>query len=368
MQQIVLPQSGMKKKDRKEAYRIFVHQIKVLGEQIGFKVSARGWCYQMESFGLINKDEFDRVESIINKCRRNGLLPIDFTAEEDARKFSGVEEPEDEEPISYMRKFLKYTLRCGEWYTPNWWDGEKYYVQMLVEKVDLKTLFKPVCEEYHIPVATAKGWSSMLQRAEYARRFKEAEDMGLTCVLLYMGDHDPDGLRISDFIRKNLRDIMNIEWDDGFDGYDPKHLIIDRFGLNYNFIAEHNLTWIDNLITGTGRNLASPLHKNHHMDYVQDYLKKYGARKCEANAIIPQPEIARTFCRDVIEGGNNERESNFRNVWHGVGPEALGRFKAKRQAILDELVEYRKKLNIDEPIKQAIKAIDDKIGEEVDDE
>ena len=176
---IVLPEKGMKKAERDEAYRQFVYQLKSLGEQIGFKVSARGWCYQMESFGLINKDEFNRVESIINKCRKNGMLPVDFTAEEDARKFSGVEEEEDVSPIGYMRRFLNGSLQCGNWYTPDWWENEDYYIQMLVEKVDLKTLFKPVCEEYHIPIATAKGWSSMLQRAEYARRFKEAEDMGL---------------------------------------------------------------------------------------------------------------------------------------------------------------------------------------------
>jgi len=56
---------------------------------------------------------------------------------------------------------------------------------MLVEKIDLKSLFGPVCWDYHIPIATSKGWSSMLQRAEYARRFKQAENMGLKCVTGY---------------------------------------------------------------------------------------------------------------------------------------------------------------------------------------
>lgn len=707
---IVLPRKGMSPDEREVAYNEFVTQIQELSRQIGFKVSARGWCYQMESFRLINKDEFDRVEKIINKCRKNGLLPIDFTAEEDARKFSGVETEETETPIAYMRRFLRGSLNCGSWYTPDWWDGEDYYIQMLVEKVDLKTLFKPVCEEYHIPVATcvdnkteiltidgwkffqsltksdkvatmdktgrlvyskptriiseyyngkmyqiknratdqlvtpnhrvyikrqknnkkneqfeicpvsevvhlqnlkfkrnivwkgkkkskfvlpliesnggynkiknkldmntwlqflgyyisegsstkiknhqyrvqlaqrnptikrkmiecvkklgynfytdwqsvqitnkqlytyltklgksyekyipkeylelppgqlrilldaliegdghrrktnvvyitsskelannvqelalksgyyasislrtnkgsvsiiekrtvlsihptysvnicqahkefhvnhgkkdwkiveysgtihcvevpsgliyvrrngksvwtgnSKGWSSMFQRAEYARRFQEAEDMGLTCVLLYCGDHDPDGLRISDFIRKNLHDISDVMWDDGTSGYDPSSLIIDRFGLNDDFIKEHNLTWIDNLITGTGRNLASSSHKNFHMDYVQDYLKKFGPRKCEANAIVPIPQIARDFCREIIEGGNTDREDNINNQWYGVGEEALDRFAQKRQEIIDELTEFRERTGIEKPIREAIKAIDEEVGEE----
>ena len=137
----------------------------------------------------------------------------------------------------------------------------------------------------------------MTQRAEYARRFKEAEDRGMKAVLLYCGDHDPDGLRISDFLKSNLYDLKDIEWSDGTPGYDPTWLEINRFGLNADFIEEHELTWIDNLITGSGRNLASPSHKNHYQPYVQDYLGKFGARKCEANAIVPLPAIAREYIR-----------------------------------------------------------------------
>jgi hypothetical protein len=140
---------------------------------------------------------------------------------------------------------------------------------MVVEKIDLKTLFGPICDVYHIPIATSKGWSSVSQRAEYARRFKEAEDDGLKCVLLYCGDHDPDGLRISDFLRGNLEQLRYIRWGDGTDGYDPSNLIIDRFGLNYDFIEANNLTWIENLITGSGGNLADPGHPNFHLPYVQ---------------------------------------------------------------------------------------------------
>jgi len=235
-----------------ENLKKFAEQLFDLSEQIGFKVSARGWCYQLESARFINKDQFDRVEAMINKCRKKGILPIDFVAEEEGRQFSGVELEESKTPVQYLKAYLTAPLECHEWYTPDWWDGEKYYIQMLVEKIDLKTLFEPVCRKYHIPIATSKGWSSMLQRASYARRFKEAEDKGLICVLLYCGDHDPDGLRISDFIKSNLVDISDIVWEDGSVGYNPRDLIIQRFGLDYDFIQRHKLTWIDNLVTGSG--------------------------------------------------------------------------------------------------------------------
>src|SRR5262249_17222070 len=151
---------------------------------------------------------------------------------------------------------------------------EEYYTQMLVEKIDLVTLFQPVCKDYHIPVANCKGWQSILLRADYARRFKEAEERGLKCVLLYCGDFDPGGLLMSDRLRKNLEDLKRGRWGDGTEGYDPKDLEIVRFGLNYDFIEENNFTWIEGLETGGRRkgqitDLADPRHEHHKREYVQ---------------------------------------------------------------------------------------------------
>lgn len=323
----------------------FAVNIIKISQGIGFQLSSRGWCYQLEGFRLINKNQFDLVENVINDCRKYGLLPIDFTAEEEGRKFSGVEIPETMTPVEYMERFLKATLQCEDWYTPNWWDGEEYYIQLLVEKIDLKTLFEPVCRKYHIPIATSRGWSSMLQRAEYAKRFREAEDKDLKCVLLYCGDHDPDGLRISDFLRSNLVELQHIRWSDGVRGYDPEELIIERFGLNYEFIIDNDLTWIDNLITGSGKNLASPTHPNHFQDYVQDYLSRVGERKCEANALVIRPAQAQDLCREAIE--------KF------LGTESLQRFQEKRDTIVAELSEFREQSGLEEAVNKALDIIEE---------
>ena len=218
--------------------------------------------------------------------------------------------------------YITFILNSDKYYTPDWWIGEDYYIQVLVEKIDLKTLFGDVCKDYHIPIANAKGWSSILQRAEYARRFKEAEERGLRCVLIYCGDHDPDGLRISDTIRTNLEQVNDVKWSDGELGYDPSNLIIDRIGLNYDFIQQNGYTWIDNLITGSGKNLASPHHPNYKLPYLQNYLREFGERKCEANAIVTTPEKA----KDLISG----------NIIKYLGSDSLNRFALKREAVRDE--------------------------------
>ncbi len=301
--------------------REFAACILELGARAGFKISSRGWAYYLESERVINKNQFDRVEDAINRCRKMGLLPIDFVAEEPSRQFEVVEVPTARDGTTLeavAARNIDDLLEGSYLFTPDWWEGEEYYIQIVVEKIDLKTLFLPVCRRFHIPIATSKGWSSMLQRAEYARRFSEAEAMGLKCVLLYCGDHDPDGLRISDFLRSNLADLAEVEWSDGWPGYDPDDLIIHRFGLNKKLIDKHKLTWIDNLITGSGKDLSKRNHPNHDMPYVQEYLRDIGPRKCEANAIIPYPVVARELVVEAIE--------------HYLGENAEERFEAKEVA------------------------------------
>ncbi len=328
----------------------FADMLQEIQSRIGFKVSARGWCYQLEVDGLINKGQFDKVEKWINTCRKRGIIPIDFTAEEEGRKFSGILHPNTNTPEEEMREWIEYLRDTDTFgFIPDYWDGEKYYIQMLVEKIDLKTLFMPICKQYKIPVATSKGWSSMLQRAEYARRFKLAEDNGLQPVLLYCGDFDADGLRISEFIRSNLVDLTNVEWGDGVEGYNPEGLEIIRFGLNHDFIEKHHLTWINNMITGSGKNLASPTHKNYNMPYVQHYIKTYGVRKCEANAIVPYPDLA----KELVEG-----------AIHGLlGRDAKQRFRKKRDKVKERIQEFRDRTGLNDVLNQALDEID-KINDE----
>lgn len=45
--------------NRKEGLREFAAELERISDTIGFKISARGWCYQLEGFGLITKAEFD---------------------------------------------------------------------------------------------------------------------------------------------------------------------------------------------------------------------------------------------------------------------------------------------------------------------
>jgi hypothetical protein len=297
---IILPKRkpGRQSKAAEERYEeelaTFCGAILQIQSSLDFQVSSRGWCYILEEHGLL-KGDFDGAQKLFVECRKQGLLPLNFVADDSAREFGGLEAIDDDDIDGVAEAIIdnaKSVYRC---YTPfSFWDDKDVFIQALVEKIDLKHLFKPVFNEFHIPFANARGWSDLNSRASLMRRFEEMEDAGKRCVLLYCGDHDPGGLAISDFLRPNLEELTDaVEWF-------PGNLIIDRFGLNYDFIEENNLTWIDNLVTSSGGRLDDPRHKDHRKFYVQSYLKEFGVRKVEANALVVRSEAGRRLCREAI--------------------------------------------------------------------
>jgi hypothetical protein len=75
----------------------------------------------------------------------------------------------------------------------------------------------------------------------------------------------------------------------------------ERFGLDAEFVDREGLVWINNLVTSKGEYpLDDRRHPDHYKPYVQEYLRKYGARKVEADALLKVPDLGRALCRQAI--------------------------------------------------------------------
>lgn len=273
----------------------FCAAIREINSTLDFRVSSRGWCYVLEEHGVA-KGDFDAAQKLINDCRKRGLLPLDICSEDDGRQAEHLERIDDETPKEFAAGWINY-VRTGahQLFMPiSFWDDLDVYIEMTVEKVDLKSLFAPICAEFHIPTTNVSGWNDINSRAAIMRRFAFWEAQGKRCVLLHCGDHDPGGLHLSNFLRANMAELTRTV------GWSPDNLTIDRFGLNADFIKKHRLTWIDNLVTGSGGRLDDPRHPVHFKSYVQTYLRRFGARKVEANALVVRPDAGRQLCRRAI--------------------------------------------------------------------
>jgi hypothetical protein len=274
----------------------FCDEILEIRSRLDFEVSSRGWCYLLEEHGL-SKGDFDVAQQLIAECRRQRLLPMDIVAEDGARSFDNLEQIDHLGPEGEARSIVSTVRWLPDRYTPfSFWDDQDVYLEALVEKIDLKSLFKPVCSGFYVPIANARGWSDLNTRWAMLERIRRRAAEGKHCIVLYCGDFDPAGLNISNALRQNFAELLtHAEWLELM-----PLLTIDRFGLNYDFIEAQGLTWIDNLETGSGRSLADPRHKDHKQAYVQDYLKRFGVRKVEANALVVRPDAGRELCRQAI--------------------------------------------------------------------
>jgi hypothetical protein len=282
----------------KDAYAedlaVWCEKIKVINSRLDFSVGTRGWCYILEERGLA-KGDFPKAETLITDCRKSGALPLDICAEDDNRQAENLKHIDGTDPEEEAAYIIEIARKGYLRYNPiSLWDSQNVYIEMMVEKIDLKSLFSEVCEEFCVPITNNRGWSDLNSRAAIMRRFKAHEEHGQRGVLLYCGDHDPAGLNISNSLHGNLTDLANAV------GWDPVNLKIDRFGLNADFIKRHRLTWIDNLETGSGEDLGDPKHRDHHKPYVQNYIAKFGRRKVEANALVVRIDAGRKLCRDAI--------------------------------------------------------------------
>jgi len=309
-----IPHGSIDNTDHEERLQSFANELLHINRQItvNLKFGSRGWCYRLEGLGKIHKGEFDACQKAINDCRKLGFLPIDFVAQDQdmTRHFKGIHvasKPEVE--LTGLKDDIETMLTNLPSKTTDYWIGEEYYVMMCVEKGDLINLFKPICDEYHVPLVSSKGWAPILLRSHMANLSLKAENRGLKPVLLLFYDHDPAGLKISRTFRKNLKDC------EGGTDWSPEGLIIDRFGLNAEDIEQYGLMWIENLRTSSGRKST---------DY--DYIETYGYKKCEANALFKNDDTLKAgeeICRKAIE--------------KYYGEDALNRFKEKEKASKEKL-------------------------------
>jgi len=293
---------ALMRKGRKRKYeqnmllRTFANKLIELQKDYDSKYPSRDWCYILEGYNLIRKGQFDYVQkNLINECRKRGFLPIDFIAEDESRQIINLYEPENETVEALVVEQIDVLFNLGDYHKLPYWENEECFIQMGVEKKGLISLFNPICEKYNIPIANFKGWSDLNLFNNLARNFKEMEKKGKIPIMFFYGDHDPKGLQISEKIKKLFYDYIDgTKWN-------PINLVVDRIGLNYDFIEEYNLMWIDNLESSSGKQPKRDVFGNYEDLYIHNYISQFGERKVEANAVIKVPAIVRNYLVEKIE-------------------------------------------------------------------
>jgi len=286
----------------RDRLRIFAQEILAIARKSSFHIPPRmrGWGYRLEQLSKIDKGQFDALAVAINDCRnlgeKNGGLPMDIISPDpdESRHFKGIHRATS--PKVTLEQFRNSTMEMlGSLpaIMTDFYESEQYYLMMVVEKGEVLNLFGPICEEYgSIPYVSSKGWSNLEIRYSIAQQCKWAAAHGLKPVLLCFYDMDPKGEQIPEIFRKHLKKMEPAS------GWNPDTMDIVRFGLTEDQIREHELSWVDNLKTSSGKEAKRTKS-------VLAYIERHhGERKCEMESLYKDDKTTRAaeqICRKAIE-------------------------------------------------------------------
>jgi hypothetical protein len=165
--------------------------------QQGYSLSLRQVYYQMVARNIIENNErcYKNLGTLISDARLAGL--IDWNAIEDRTR----------------------SIRSNaHWYTPkdiinsaaysyhlDYWEGQKNYVEVWVEKDALVGIVGQICERLDVKYFSCRGYVSQSEMWGAAERLISSQRKGQNVIILHLGDHDPSGRDMSRDIQDRLR-------------------------------------------------------------------------------------------------------------------------------------------------------------------
>ena len=148
------------------------------------------------------------------------------------------------------------------------------HIEIVAEKLTLKSIIRPVCAKYNIPYVIGRGYSSLPSRWEVVKRFRRSGKEKLCLVVL--GDLDPEGIDINESLLQSMREDFGL--------YD--FVVAVRAGLNPEHIQRFHLS--EN--TSEAKSGSSRYAK---------FVQRFGRRVYELEAL--QPEQLQEILSEAID-------------------------------------------------------------------
>jgi len=130
-----------------------------------------------------NERSYKKLGDIISDARRAGL--VDWYAIEDRTRYI-------RQRTSW--KDPQHILRAvAEQFCLNPWRSQTRQPEVWIEKDALVSVIEGVCDRYHVPHFSCRGYTSDSEIWRAAMRMHRYHDEGREPIILHLGDHDPSG-------------------------------------------------------------------------------------------------------------------------------------------------------------------------------
>ena len=266
----------------------------------GYNLTLRQLYYQFVSRDLIPNTErsYKNLGALVTRARKAGLLS--WTAINDNVRslatpyyindkgfvaYDFVERPDD--LITDLKSLVNFDR----------WKRQEHYVEVWVEKDALSEVVRRSCRRYDVAWLACRGYLSSSEAWRAGQRFAKADQRGKECVIIHLGDHDPEGI---DMTRDNDERVWL------YSNCSPVH--VRRIALNMDQIMEHN---------------PPPNWAKVSSSRYEKYVMTYGEHCWELDALRPQ------IINDLIESAIREYIDD--DTWN----ETLREEEEARELIVD---------------------------------
>ncbi|MGH9311736.1 MAG: hypothetical protein ACRD1S_00930 [Vicinamibacterales bacterium] len=260
----------------------------------------RAVCYRLFTMSLIGsmaKGETNRVSTQLTWARERGVIPWRWIVDEtrEAERVNAFTDPQD-----YIEVVKRSYRRDG-------WTDQPEWVEVWSEKGTIRGTLAPVLNTYGVTFRVMHGYGSATAVYQAAQDSLSDDEKLLT--VLYVGDHDPSGLHMSEL------DL-------------PRRL--KAYGGVVDFIRLA-LTTQD---TESGLPSFATVTKRHDARF-RWYLQKYGSRCWELDALSPvilRQRVEQTIVErldqaawhraEITERAECESLATVLNAWPGAARSA----------------------------------------------
>lgn len=180
------------------------------------------WVRDLVNGSKNAEPNYDWLGGIINDGRLAGL--VDWDAIKDITR--------------YLRELSHWTnpqsvIRSAAYsYSLDKWQGQQYRPEVWIEKDALVGLISGICEQYDVPYFACKGYTSQSEMFATGQRLLHHIQNEQEPYIIYLGDHDPSGMDMTQDIIKRLEMFT--------ESYEGDDFFIKRIALNHSQVLQYN--------------------------------------------------------------------------------------------------------------------------------
>lgn len=180
---------------------IIIKAIPILREyaDAGYRVTLRQLHYQFVARGIMpNTDKtYKAITEAMRQGRLEGLVDWDWI-EDRTRKLRSW--PRWSDPAHILDA-------CAEQFHVDFWKNQRCRVEVWIEKDALLGVIEMTCKAWDCPFFSCRGYPSVSELHEAAKRIKRYNESGQSMKIIYCGDHDPSGLNMDSNLKRMLKDF-----------------------------------------------------------------------------------------------------------------------------------------------------------------